>query len=332
MPDVELGTRRLPGTDLHIAPVVLGTMTFGGQLDERDSEQVVRHALDSGLVTMLDTAPTYTGGASEEILGRLLPRLHGDIQIATKVGSRRDTGPGAHGRLRPDLIRSTCDESLRRLGVERIDLYYFHMPDHDTPLEESMGALQELVEAGKVGAFGLSNHPAWMLVEAHRIAERNGWTAPRVNQPLYNLLARRLEDTFLRCTDALGMSNLVFNPVAGGLLTGKYRQDLGPTEGTRFALNPVYTARYWNDAQFAAVERLGAIAAGAGTDLLGLSFRWLLSRAGVDGVILGVSSLEQLRTNLAAVRGPVPDDDVLLAVDEVWTTLAGAAPLHYWND
>jgi aryl-alcohol dehydrogenase-like predicted oxidoreductase len=153
-----------------------------------------------------------------------------------------------------------------------------------------------------------------------------------VTQTLYNLIARRVEDTFLRCTAELGMGNLVFNPVAGGLLTGKYRQDAGPAAGTRFALNPVYTARYWNDAQFAAVERLGRIAAEAGTDLLSLSFRWLLSRPGVDGVILGVSSVEQLRTNLAAAAGPAPDADVCMAIDEVWAALSGTAPLHYWPE
>lgn len=129
------------------------------------------------------------------------------------------------------------------------------------------------------------------------MAERQGWTAPRVNQQVYNLLARRTENACLRCTDEIGMANLVFNPVAGGLLTWKHQRHVAPDPETRFALNPAYPARYWNDEQLTAAEALDRIARDPGVDLIGPAFRWLLSRSGIDGGILGVSSLEQLRSN-----------------------------------
>jgi aryl-alcohol dehydrogenase-like predicted oxidoreductase len=318
---------RLPGTDLSIGPLVLGTMTFGTQLDEADATRAVHRAREGG-VTMFDSANSYGGGRSEELLGRIVAPFRDEVQVVTKVGSYRSVDDPDAPRLDRASILRECEASLTRLGTEHIDLYYLHMPDARTPIGESLAACQELVDAGKVRHLGLSNHAAWQLTEAAYLAEHNGWPRVRVSQPMYNLLARRLEEEYTACTEHLGIANLVYNPLAGGLLTGKHRRDAGPQEGTRFARRAAYVDRYWNEAQFDAVERLGQIADEAGMTLIELSLRWLLSRGAVTGVILGVSSIEHLETNLAAADGPAPDHPTLAAIDEVWATLRGAAPAY----
>jgi aryl-alcohol dehydrogenase-like predicted oxidoreductase len=318
---------RIPGTDLTIGPFVLGTMTFGTQLDEKGAEQAVHRSREAG-VTMFDSANSYGGGRSEELLGRIVAPFRDEVQLVTKVGSYRSVDDPDAPRLdRASLLRE-CDGSLTRLGTDHIDLYYLHMPDPRTPIEESLAACQELVDAGKVRHLGVSNHAAWQLTEAAYLAEHRGWPRVRVSQPMYNLLARRLEEEYTACTEHLGIANLVYNPLAGGLLTGKHRRDAEPEEGTRFARRAAYVDRYWNEAQFDAVDRLGRVADEAGMTLIELSLRWLLGRDAVTGVIVGVSSIDHLDTNLAAADGPPLDASTLEAIDEVWDTLRGPAPAY----
>jgi aryl-alcohol dehydrogenase-like predicted oxidoreductase len=324
---IDLSSRRLSGTDLDIGRLVLGTMTFGSQLDERESERIVHRARDLG-VTMFDTANTYGDGRSEEILGRIIGPFRDEIQVATKVGSTLPSADVDAPRLDRASVLRECEGSLRRLGLDHVDLYYLHVPDPRTPMEESLAACEELVRAGKVRHLAISNHAAWQVVDATRLAEAHGWPRIRASQPMYNLLARRLEDEYVACSEHLGLTDLVYNPLAGGLLTGKHRYDAEPETGTRFARKANYLDRYWNKAQFAAVGCLQTIADDAGLTLIELAVRWLLSRPVVDGVIFGVSSIEHLETNLAAASGPVPDGEVLTRVDEVWSDLRGAAPSY----
>lgn len=327
---IDLDARRIG--EMTVGRLTLGTMTFGDQLDEAGSREVVQRARDLG-VTMFDTANRYTDGRSEEILGRAIAPFRDEVQIATKVGSGRAPGAveggGATGpRIDRDSIRREIDGSLTRLGVDRVDLYYLHMPDGITPLEESLGAMHELVVEGKIGAVGISNHAAWQVVEAHRVAERAALTPPTVGQPMYNLLARRIEDEYLPASRHLGLANLIYNPLAGGLLTGKHRGASGPAEGTRFAARPTYRDRYWSDALHAAVDRLAGIAAEAGIPLIALALRWTLMQEGVTGVILGVSRPQQLVECAAAASGPSLDRATLEACDDVWADLRGAAPAY----
>jgi aryl-alcohol dehydrogenase-like predicted oxidoreductase len=324
---VDLTPRTLRGTDLEHHPLVLGTMTFGSQLDTSDAVRVVRRAHELG-VTMYDTANSYGDGASEEILGRAIRPFRDEVQLATKVGNRRPSyGPDAPLLDRASVVRE-CDESLTRLGVDHIDLYYLHMPDRRTPIEETLAACQELVEAGKIRHLGMSNYAAWQLAEAILVGEMHDWPRVSASQPMYSLLSRRIEEEYVACTGHFGVSNLVYNPLAGGLLTGKHRRDRRPAEGTRFALRRNYYQRYWNDAQFDAIERLAVIAHESGTTLIGLSLRWLLTRHAVGGVVLGVSTPEQLEANLAAAAGPAPDAATEQAIDEVWADLRGSAPAY----
>ena len=311
--------------DLRMGRLVLGTMTFGEQLDAEGSAAVVHRARELG-VTMFDTANGYCDGRSEEILGRIVAPFRDEVQIATKVGAATDARPNGTPRIDAASIERELEGSLRRLGMDHVDLYYLHMPDHVTPIEESLEALHRLVTAGKVRNVAMSNHAAWQMTDAVHVARHLGLTPPVAGQPLYNLLARRIEDEYAPATAHLGIADLVYNPLAGGLLTGKHRGAARPDEDTRFGQRQMYRDRYWNDAQHAAVDRLGRIADEAGIGLIALALRWLLMRDEVTGIILGVSRLEQLEANVAAADGPVLDATTLEACDEVWDTLRGAAP------
>jgi aryl-alcohol dehydrogenase-like predicted oxidoreductase len=324
---IDLAPRAVPGTDLRIGRAVLGTMTFGDQVDADQAEQLVHRARDLG-VTMFDTANVYNDGCSEQILGRILAPFRDEVQIATKVGVPPSSAAPDAPRLDRGSVRRECEASLRRLGVDHVDLYYLHTPDPRTPMPETLAACAELVAEGKVRHLAISNHAAWQITDAVHLADANGWPRVRASQPMYNLLARRIEDEYAACSQHLQLADLVYNPLAGGLLTGKHRFDAAPAEGTRFDRRRQYRDRYWNEDQFTAVERLSAIAADAGVTLVELAVRWLLSRPLVDGVIFGVSSLEHLESNLAAAHGPAPDADTCARIDEVWDLLRGAAPRY----
>ena len=320
--DMDLAPRRVG--ELEIGRLVLGTMTFGDQLDEAGSAAVIHRARELGM-TMLDTANGYCDGRSEEIVGRVVAPFRDEVQIATKVGAATAERPAGSPRIDAASIERELEGSLLRLGTDHVDLYYLHMPDHVTPIEESLTAMDRLVRAGKVRHVAMSNHAAWAMAEAVHVARAEGLAAPVAAQPLYNLLARRIEDEYAACTARYGIADLVYNPLAGGLLTGKHRDTAPPDDGTRFTRD-VYRERYWNAAQHAAVARLGEVADAAGISLIALALRWLLMRSEVTGVIVGVSSLAQLDANVAAADGPLLDAATLDACDDVWDTLRGAAP------
>jgi aryl-alcohol dehydrogenase-like predicted oxidoreductase len=315
--------RTLAGTDLTVGRVVFGTMTFGSQVDLGEAATMVERCREAG-VTMFDTSNNYNGGASEEMLGRILNAQGDDALVATKVGNRIGDRADERG-LSKAAIHRAVDESLRRLDRDHIDVYYLHRPDRDTPIEESMEALSEVVEAGKVRHAAQSNYAAWQITELHCLAARHGWPRLRISQPMYNLIARRIEDEYVAASERLDLFDITYNPLAGGLLTGKHQPTSQPRAGTRFS-GPQYRERYWNPQQFVAVERLRGIAADAGMTLIELSLRWLFAQPHVDAVLLGASSFEQLESNLAALDGPLPDDDTMRRCDEVWSSLHGVAP------
>ncbi len=315
-----VGPARLGSDGPTLGRVALGTMTFGTQVDEPTAQRMVERCLDAG-VTMFDTANTYTGGRSEELLGRIVAPIRQEVLLASKVGGQSGDRP-----LSADTIRREVDASLRRLGTDYLDLYYLHRPDPSTPLEETLPALQELVASGKVRFLGLSNYAAWQVGELLHLA--GDGPAPRVSQPMYNLLARRIEEEYVAFSSHHGLVNIVYNPLAGGLLTGKHRADEPPPPGTRFRSSN-YRNRYWNEQQFRAVSELSAIAASTGCSLVELALGWLRSRPVVTTILLGASRFEHLDENLrAAVAGPSPDVDTCRRVDEVWAQLRGIAPAY----
>jgi len=317
----------LAGTGLRTGRIILGTMTFGAQVDEATARVMVRRARDAG-VTMFDTSNNYNQGQSETILGRIVKPFRNEVLISTKGGSTVEQADQSVKGLSRDALTRAVDGSLTRLGVDHIDVYYLHRPDRLTPIEETLSTLADLVAAGKIRFLGQSNFAAWQITEMNYLARMNGWPQVRVSQQMYNLIARRIEAEYTEAADRLRLTTIAYNPLAGGLLTGKHQLGEIPAAGTRFAKNQ-YRDRYWNRSQFTAVERLSSIAREAGLTLVELSFRWLLGRPATGAVLLGASSLEQLEANLAATDGP-PLDPVTLAVcDDVWTELlAGAAPAY----
>ncbi len=316
------------GTDLSVSRLVLGTMTFGGQVDGVTAAAMVARCRDAG-VTMFDTANAYNAGVSEQLLGAAVAPFRDEVLIASKVFNPMGDGPDDRGLSRV-AVDKALDATLRRLGTDHLDLYYLHAPDRHVPLEETLGAMADAVAAGKVRSVGMSNYAAWQLAEARCLTERNGWPPVHVSQPMYNLLSRRVEDEYAEFSERYQMHDIVYNPLAGGLLTGKHTDPGRPEPGSRFGseLGEMYRGRYWNAVQFEAVAALRDVAGQAGLTLVELAFRWLLSRPLVDAVLIGASRLDQLETNLAAADGPPLGSDVLAACDDVWARLRGAAPSY----
>jgi 1-deoxyxylulose-5-phosphate synthase len=315
-------TRTLPHTDLTVSRACFGTLTFGGQVDQPAAARIVDLCLDRG-VNFFDTANSYTKGQSETILGALLKGRRDRIVLASKVGVKiEDTPP-----LTRQAILENLDNSLRRLQTDYLDLYYLHMPDHDTRIEESLAAMDEAVRAGKVRYPAMSNYAGWQFCQALWISEKQGYRAPHVSQPMYNLLARGIEQEYLPFCKEFGVSTVIYNPLAGGLLTGKQGRER-PIAGTRFDNNQMYLDRYWHPAYFDAVDKLQTVAASAGRSMIDLALNWLLFHTPTDCVILGASKIEQLEQCLD-VFGKAPlDESSIAAVDQVWRDLRGVTPKY----
>ena len=320
--------RQPRGTDLSVPRLVLGTMTFGRQVDRETAAAMVGCCRDAG-ITMFDTANSYSNGVAEQVLGAVVSPFRDEVLIASKVFNKMGDAPDERGLRRP-AVEKALDATLQRLGTDYLDLYYLHAPDREAPLEETLEAMAAAVAAGKVRHIAMSNYAAWQLAEARCLTEHNGWPSVNVSQSLYNLLSRRIEDEYAEFSARHDLYDIVYNPLAGGLLSGKHTDPARPEAGGRFggALGSMYRDRYWNEPQFAAVETLRGIAAQAGLTLVDLAFRWLLGRPLVDSILLGASTLDQLTANLAACDGPPLDQDVLSACDEVWASLRGAAPTY----
>ena len=320
--------RVLPGTDLNVSRAALGTMPFGSQTDEATSLRMIDQAIDAG-VTFIDTANVYSGGRSEEIVGKAIRGRRDELVLATKVRNAMGEGPDDVGLSRTAIGRA-LDESLRRLGVDHVDLYYLHQPDYDVAIEETLEALDEAVRAGKVRYPASSNYAAWQVVEMLAIADRKGYRRAAVNQSMYNLLARGLDPEFLPMAKRMDVATVVYNPLAGGLLTGKQSRE-APIAGSRFdgathRLGDQYLSRYWYDSLFDAVEELRALAARCDRSLVALALGWILHHTPIDCIILGASRPEQLTENLAALdTGPLPDE-VVAACDALWQSLRGVTP------
>lgn len=319
----------LPGIPVPLSRLVLGTMTFGDTVDRSAAAVMLDAALDAG-ITAVDTANAYVGGITETILAdTLTPRRRARVVLATKAGMPHpDTGD--HPPLSAAGMRAALEGSLRRLRTDHVDLFYLHQPDRRTPLAETLTAVAAFVAEGKIGALGVSNYAAWQIAEVSRTADEVGAPRPVVAQQLYNLLARRVEEEYLEYARTSSLLTMVYNPLGGGLLTGRHSFGRTPAAG-RFgdsALAPMYRQRYWDPRLFTAVEELALVAKEAGLDLAALSLRWLLGRDGVGALLLGGSRLEHLHANIAAAaEGPLPDD-VVAACDAVGARLRGPMPAY----
>jgi aryl-alcohol dehydrogenase-like predicted oxidoreductase len=317
--------RRLGNTGLKVTEICLGTMTFGHQCDERMSFAILDRAAERG-VNFLDTADAYpvppdpaTAGRTEQILGAWLKGKRDRFVVATKCRIRVGSEPNDEGLSRRHILRAV-EVSLRRLGTDHIDLYQAHSPDPDTPLEETLRAFDDLVRQGKVRYVGCSNYPAWQVAVALGISARNGWSRLDCVQPRYNLLYREIESELLPLCRDQGLGVIVYNPLAGGFLTGKYRSLEAPPPGTRFTLGrtgELYRDRYWHQAQLEAVETLRQFFAPRGKPLTAAAVAWVLAQPGITSAIVGASRPEQLDDTLAAVDLSL-DEEECRACDEAW--------------
>jgi aryl-alcohol dehydrogenase-like predicted oxidoreductase len=318
-------TKTLTHTDLTVSRACFGTMTFGSQADESAALRMVDSALDYG-VNFLDTANVYNKGVSETIVGKALKGRRDKFVLASKVRGKMGDAPDESGLSRA-AIHKGIDESLRRLGTDYLDIYYLHQPDYDVRIEESLAAVDELVRAGKVRYAACSNYAAWQMTQILAIAEKRGYKPATITQPMYNLLARGLEPEYAPMCKEFGVSMVVYNPLAGGLLTGKQSRE-APLAGTRFDNNQMYLSRYWYDTYFDAVQELAVIARNAGRSLVSLALNWLLHHTATDCIILGASRIEQLEENLKAFDDGALPAETVAACDGVWARLRGVTPQY----
>jgi aryl-alcohol dehydrogenase-like predicted oxidoreductase len=308
--------RRPPGQPPALA---LGTMNFGKRTPADESERIVRRALERG-IRVFDTANAYNDGASERILGRALGKERGSAVVATKVGFRR-IGGKPEG-LSPEAIERALAESLERLAVEAVDVYYLHAPDHATPIERTLGAMKALVDSGRVLAWGVSNYAAWQVLEMNRLADERSLARPVASQVLYNVLLRQLDVEYFAFTRRYPIHTTVFNPLAGGLLSGKHRFEEAPRKGSRFDDNAFYQRRYWTRAMFERVEQLRVVADAEGLTLVQLAYAFAASRPDVDSILVGPATVAQLDDALDAV-GRTLSADALARIDELWRVWNG---------
>lgn len=322
--------RRLGKNGLEVPALCLGTMTFGLQVNEIESKVILDKAYDAGLI-FLDTSDAYplggtreTIGDTEAILGRWMQERgnRNRVLIATKCFAPTRGGPNNWGLSRQHIMES-IDDSLKRLGTDYVDIYQAHGFDPFTPIEETLRAFDDLVTSGKVRYIGCSNYPAWRLAQAQRAADRLGVPGYVSVQPRYNLLYRDIEPELLPLCRETGTGVLVYNPLAGGFLSGKYQLGQEPVQGTRFTLGTAadrYQARYWHDGEFMAVKTLQDIVEGKGLNLVSVAVAWVLAQPGVTSAIIGASKPEQLDANIAALAVEF-DDELSAACEAAWWSL-----------
>jgi len=323
-------TRRMGRTGLRVSAICLGTMTFGNQADRATSFAIMDVA-DAAGIDFFDTADVYPLGGGPELVGAT-ERIVGEwlrergararIVLATKCRGAMGPRPTDEGLSRRHVI-AACEASLRRLGTDYVDLYQMHWPDLETPIEETLRALDSLVRAGKVRYIGVSNYPAWQLADALGTSELRGLARLDCDQPRYNLLYRMIEDEILPLCRAHGVGVIAYNPLAGGMLTGRYRAIREVQEGTRFALagaGEIYRRRYWHEEVFDVVDRLATYLQGRGTSITHAALAWVLAQPGITSAIVGASRPEQLEDSLRAVDLTLDEED-LRACDDAWYSL-----------
>jgi aryl-alcohol dehydrogenase-like predicted oxidoreductase len=293
---------RLGRSGLGVARVCLGTLTFGREADEATSFELLDRYRELG-GNFLDTADGYSQGASETVVGRWLQArsVRDSVVLATKVYWTMGPGPNDGGLSRLH-IQQAVEASLRRLQTDVIDLYQIHQWDPNVPVEETMEALNDLVRQGKVRYVGCSNLTAWQLAKYLRTSERYGWSRFISLQPAYSAINRGIELEILPLCEDEGLGVMVFNPLAGGMLTGKYRRGAPLPSGTRFDGHEVYRRRYYTEETFDIVERLAAAAEQRGVSPAQLALAWVMSEPRVTCPIVGARSLEQLNDSLGALE------------------------------
>ena len=308
-------------TGLKVSAIGMGALIFGNQVNETDAIKIMDLAFEKG-INLFDTANGYTGGRSEEIVGKAIKNKRHAVVLATKVANRQGPGPNDLGLSRKHIIRDV-EESLRRLDTDFLDLYYAHRPDYTTPIEETLRAFDHLVQQGKVRYIACSNFRAWQLVKSLGVSEQYNLARFDCIQSPYNLITRDIESELLPCCASEGVGITVYNPLAAGLLTGKYDPIKAPEPNTRFGLastGPAQRERYWSPVNFQAITHLKQIADAHGRSLAQFSLAWVLSNPLISSTIIGASSTRQLEENIGAMELKLTAEETK-ACDEVWAEL-----------
>jgi len=290
--------RRLGNSGVSVSVIGLGGNTFGRYCDARQTEAIIHRALELG-INHIDTADTYSRGLSEEYIGKAIAGRRDQVVLATKTGFPLDEGPNGQGLSRRRIIAS-LEASLRRLGTDYVDLFYLHRPDPQTPIEESLRALDDLVRAGKVRYPAVSNYAAWQVVDIMGRCERRGYAPPVVSQSLYNVLERGIEQELIPACRCYGLGIIPYSPLAGGFLSGKYRPGEPVPPGVRGYDNPTWQQRWLTERNFRILGALDVFATRRGRSVGELALAWLVAQPVVSSVIAGATSPEQVESNARA--------------------------------
>ncbi|MFW6164238.1 MAG: aldo/keto reductase [Planctomycetota bacterium] len=297
--------RTLGRAGVKVSTLCLGCMNFGRPTDECESVRVIHQALDAG-INFLDTANVYNDGISEQIVGKALQGHRDKVVLATKVHGRMGDGPNDRGNSRYHIMQQV-EASLRRLQTDHIDLYQLHRPDPHTPIDEQLGALDDLVHQGKVRYIGTSTFPAWQLCEALWVSERHGFERFVCEQPPYNLLSRGIEAEVLPFCAAHGFAVIPWSPLAGGWLSGKYRKGQSLPEDSRGSRRGWDLEAPRNQKRLDAIEKLAALVNELGCTFSQFGLAWTLANPAVTAPIIGPRTVDQLEDNLGALDVELPD-------------------------
>jgi aryl-alcohol dehydrogenase-like predicted oxidoreductase len=304
----DIPMQRLGRSGLVVSRLALGTMTFGGRTDEKEALRIVSHARERG-VNFIDTADAYNRGASEEVVGRAIAANRFDWILATKLANPMGPGPGERGLSRRWIIEAT-ERSLKRLGTETIDIQYLHKEDQETPLEETVRAIADLVRAGKIRHFGVSNHRAWRVARICALCDSFGIDRPVICQLYYHALYRVAEVELLPACHALGVGTIAYSPLARGVLTGKYATDAPPPADSRLGAGDKRIAETeFHPANLAAAAALGEHCRKRGVSLAAFASAWVLANPMMNAVVAGPRTFEQLQGYLEAFDVEIGPED-----------------------
>lgn len=299
--------RRLGSSGLRVSAVGLGTNQFGGKVDLRTTKEIISAALDHG-VNLIDTANVYQGGRSEEFIGKSLVGRREQALVATKFYHSTGEGPNERGGSRQHILEAV-EKSLDRLNTSYIDLYQIHRWDEDTPLQETMRTLEDLIRSGKVRYIGASNYAAWQLTRANAIAELQGWSKFISIQPHYHMLERGVEKELLPACSYINIGVLPYFPLAGGFLTGKYKPGQDAPEGSRGETSD-YVQSYMTEENFQRLNLLREFAESKGRGVNELAIAWLLAQPQVSSVIAGATKVGHVLDNVKAAEWTLSDADL----------------------
>ena len=320
--------RNLGANGVKVSPLCLGALMFGDRTDEADSHAIVAHARDAG-INFIDTADSYVGGGSEEVVGRAIASDRQHWILATKLGNPAGPGPNQRGLSR-QWVMNACEASLRRLGTDHIDVYYLHKEDHATPLEETVLAMGDLIRAGKIRSFGVSNHRAWRIAEICNLCDGYGIPRPSVSQPYYNAMNRMPEVEQLPACDYYGLGVAPYSPLARGVLSGKYRPGADPAADTRAGQGDKRMLETeWRSESLEIAQTLKVHAEERGISAGQFAVAWLLNNQLVTSVIAGPRTMAQWTDYLGALDYDFTAEDEALVNDLV---VAGHPSTPGFND